>query len=369
MRLGVDGRVLAPPETGVARYLRGLLSQWPALRRPDDLLELLVDRELAGVAPVATVVRVFRWPFPGGDPAWRQLRLAPALHGRGFDLLFCPFYTIPLASRVPAVVTIHDVSFVAHPEWFRARARLAFRLATPSAFAARKVLTPSRFSAGEITRWLGVPSRRIEVTPLGLAPGWLEEPSAKTRRGARDWLGWDGPYLLHLGAVHTRRNVDLFVRAFARLGGSFPDLRLVIAGPELRPAPDLARLCRDLGCEGRVLRRPWVPEELLAGLLAEADVLGYLSEYEGFGIPALEALACGTPVLALRRASLPEVLGDAAVWVESKSVSAVEAALGSLLGDASARRDLAAAGLCRARRFTWRRCAEMTFQLLRNLAG
>lgn len=370
MRLGVDARVLTHEATGVARYLAGLLDHWPELRTADDRLELFVDQ--AAVQPLpghAESTWVRRWPLPGGDPAWRQVRLAAAVRRRKLDLLFCPFYTVPLLSRVPSVVTIHDVSFAAHPEWFRRRSRLAFSLAAPSARRARLVLTPSRFSADEIQRHLGIPAKKIEVTPLGLAPLWLEAVGDDERRQAREWLGWDGEYLLHLGAVHARRNVDRLVEAFGLMARERPELRLVIGGPDLDSGARIARLTRELGCADQVIRRPWIPEERLRGLLAEASVLAYLSSYEGFGIPALEAMACGVPVLALRRASLPEVLGDAALWVDEPEPAVVSEGLREVLRAGGCAKDLVAAGRKRASQFTWKACAARTFSLLRSAAA
>lgn len=369
MRLAVDARVLTHQPTGVARYLRGLLEEFPALRQPGDELELLVDRAPSTPLPgKPDRVTVLRWPLPGGDPAWRQLRLPPHLWRHPPDVLFCPFYSAPLAAPCPTVVTIHDVSFAAHPEWFTPRARIAFSLVGPSARRAARVITVSHFSADEIVRHLGVDRDRIDVVHNGLEPCWLEPVSAGLRHRARAWLGWEGPYVLHLGAVHLRRNVDLLVAAFGRLAPTHPDLRLVIAGPTEPPAPDLARQVLDLGLEERVIRREWVPEEHLRGLYGESAAVAYLSSYEGFGLPALEALACGAPVVALRRASLPEVLGDAAVWVEEGTAESVASTLAATLAGQPAAIEPSRSGPRRAAGYRWARAAARTTEILWDTA-
>ncbi|MDH3284448.1 MAG: glycosyltransferase family 4 protein [Acidobacteriota bacterium] len=386
MRLGVDARVLSHRPTGVSRYLAALLDEYGQSRRAGEILELFVDRALPVPPPAAVLpgetsgtprapggerrVAVLRWPLPGGDPAWRQLRLAAHffLPPRP-DVLFCPFYTVPLLARVPRVVTIHDVSFLAHPEWFTRRARLAFSLVRPSAHAARFVVTVSRFSATEIMRRLGLPAQRIAVIPPGIAADWSRPVEAGDRADLRQWLGHSGPYLLHLGAVQRRRNVDVVLRAFARLVRSHPELKLVIAGPTLDRVPDLARAATELQLGDKVLRREWVPEPHLRPLLAEATALIYLSSYEGFGLPALEAMATGAPVVALRRASLPEVLGDAAAFVDEPEAARLAAVIDGLLRDTTWSAELRRLGAERAALFSTRVAAERTFDLLREVAA
>jgi glycosyltransferase involved in cell wall biosynthesis len=370
MRLAVDARVLVHRPTGVARYLSGILGRLPALLRPEDDLELLVDRTPAKpLLGESGRVTVLRWSLPGGDPAWRQLRLPPFLWRRPPDVLFCPFYSAPLAAPCPTVVTIHDVSFAAHPEWFTHRARLAFSLVGPSARRAGCVVTDSVFSADEIVGRLGVDPKRIEVIPPGLDDRWLEPVPDGERRQARAWLGWDGPYLLHVGAVHLRRNVDVLVAAFARIAKTHPDLRLVIAGPAEPPAPDIDRQVSELALGERVVRRRWVPEELLRGMYAESAAVASMSSYEGYGLPALEALACGAPVVALRRASLPEVLGDAAVWCDEATPETIARALGIVLDDSGGSSQRRATGRVRAARFTAADAARRTFDLLVEVGG
>jgi glycosyltransferase involved in cell wall biosynthesis len=371
MRVGIDARVLAHRPTGVARYLSGLLRHWRQVSaHGSDRLELYVDRPPAAeLGGNGVEVRVLRWPLPGGDPVWRQLRLALHVSRGRPDVLFCPFYSIPLGARsVPSVVTIHDVSFEAHPEWFDGKSRLAFRLVRPSARRAARVITVSRFSAEEIATRLGVPGSRIEVIPPGIDEHWFEPPSPSATESVRRWLGFDGRYLLHLGAVHLRRRPDLLVDAFARLESGARDLRLVVAGPTIPPAPDVMSLAVERGVAERLVRREWVPEEHVQPLLAGATALVYLSEYEGFGLPALEALATGTPVVALRRASLPEVLGDAAAWVEHEDASGVALTIGRVLSNEALRVTLARDGRARARSFTWRDTADRTWDVLRREA-
>ncbi|UCF66787.1 MAG: glycosyltransferase family 4 protein [Acidobacteriota bacterium] len=370
MIIGVDARVLVHQPTGVARYLRGLLGAYPPLRGENERLRLYVDRPPTERLPgPADAWEQIAWRPPGGDPAWRQLRLAAHVRRHPPEVLFCPFYSIPLAARCPSVVTIHDVSFLAHPEWFRWRSRLAFSLVGPSARRASKVLTVSRFSATEIVERLGVPAARIEIIPPGIDEQWGRPIREGEWDGLFRWLEHTGAYLLHLGAVHERRNPFLLLESFARVCPDHEDLALVIAGPTMQPSPDLDAAIDELGLSGRVRRRQWVPEPLLRPLIAGARALAYLSSYEGFGLPALEAMSVGTPVIALRCASLPEVLGDAAVWVENPTLDEVSAAFRELLDSDAAVETLRQRGLERAAQFRWERAARATFEVLREVAG
>ncbi len=366
MRIGVDGRVLVHRPTGVARYLKGILDHREPPAEGEEEVRIFVDRKPDEA--VQHTLEVAPWPFPGGDPLWRQLALPKALTRSKVDVLYCPFYSIPLRARVPAVVTIHDVSFLAHPEWFRRRSRWAFSLSAPSARRASKILTVSEFSAREIVARMNVPASKIVVTPLGVSPRFFAAPSESERRSLRQWLGCEGPYVLHFGAVHARRHVDLLVAGFARLRHRHRDAKLVICGPDLAPAPDIEAAARDLGVTDALIRKTWVPHEHVVALLHEAGVLAYLSSYEGFGLPALEALAAGAPVVALRRASLPEVLGDTCIWLDSLDADRLGEALGEALRDDVAD-DLRKRGRRRAQTFTWRRSAESTWPIIRAAAA
>lgn len=370
MKLGVDARVLVHRPTGVARYLSGLMEQWPQLKHATDKLIYYVDRAPdQPLRPEPDELRVVRTRVPGGDPVWRQWGLARAIRRQSPEVLFCPFYSAPLWSTVPTVVTVHDVSFASHPEWFKLKSRLAFALAGPSARRAQRVLTVSHFSAKEIVEYLKVPASRVSVIPPGISPLMAQPPGADEIAAMRAWLRWDGPYFLHLGAVHRRRHVDALVRAFARLAPRRRDLGLVVTGPTIQPAPDLSQLIEaEFRLKNQVLRREWVPEEHLRALVAGATALVYLSSYEGFGLPCLEAMAAGTPVIAMPVASLPEVLGDAALWVASHEPEKVARAMETVLHDNSAQRQLSAAGRSRAALFDWRVSAERTFDLLREVA-
>ena len=366
MRIAVDGRELAPHPTGVGRYLIEILQAWT--RDPSA-----ADCDVTVYAPAALDAslprsdgpgaRLRTCVLPGGGTAWEQLRLPFAL-SRHVDVLYAPAYSAPLLAQVPTVVTVHDVSFFAHPEWFRPREGLRRRWTCRLAAAnAASVLTVSAFSKAEIVRWIGVPADRIVVTPLGVSA--RVRPVAAGQDADAD--GDAAPLVLFVGSQLNRRHVPDLVRAFAPLVGRNARARLVLVGENRsHPAEDARAVARDLGIAAAVDARPWIRDDELAALYGQATAFAWLSSYEGFGLPPLEAMAAGVPVVAYDTPVAREVYGTAATLVPVGDVAAVTAALLALATDAPGREARRAAGLAHVTRFDWARTAQATLAALRE---
>lgn len=316
--IGVDARELLGAKTGVGRYLGELLTRWGT--RPDAgrrRFVLYSPESLAAkdLVDAGIEVRV----RPGGrGTLWEQTTLRSAVNRDRPDVFFAPAYTAPLALRVPFVVTIHDVSFTAHPEWFRWRegARRRF-LTRRAARAARRVLTVSDFSRREIERHYGVPSSRIDVITHGLS--WRRQNTPGLQRE---------PIVLYAGSLFNRRRLPQLIEAFAQASRELPHARLVIVGDDRTwPPQDLGDIARTHGVAGRVELRRYVSDEELEGLYARAAVFAFLSEYEGFGLTPLEALTAGVPIVVLDTPVAREVYGGAATYVARGDVEATAAAL------------------------------------------
>ena len=289
--------------------------------------------------------------------AWTQLLAGRAARRAGAGLLHGVHYELPLRSRLPQVVTVHDLTLVTHPEWHEPSKVRYFGWAIRRAVAAAtRVLCVSATTAHDLAERLDVPADRVDVTPLGtdLRPAPAERVEAVRRR-----LGLTGPYLLGLGTVEPRKDLPTLVKAFAGLATELPH-RLVLAGLAGWGAGALAAAVADSGIADRVLLPGYVPEADKAALLGGSDLFVYPSRYEGFGLPVLEAMACGVPVITTTGGSLPEVAGDAALLVPPGDPGALEAAIAKLAGDPAARAAAAARGLRRAAGFTWERCAALT---------
>jgi len=382
MHIAIDARELAGKPTGVGTYLAHLLDEWPRMRsaaahrwtlyvpeaggRPFDShrggalaqgrqgegegREAYSGSQTAGVAPFE------RRPVRGrAGTWWEQRALAGAIRHDQPDVLFAPGYTAPLATSVPVVLTVHDVSFFARPDWFGPREGFRRRLITRwSARRARAIVTVSEFSKSEIVGWLGVPEGRVHVIRHGISRP--ERPSPGDSRP---------PIVLYVGSILNRRRVPDLIRVFASVLSKVPDARLEVVGDNrTRPWEDLGGLASSLGVLDRVTLRSYVADEELASLYAQARVFAFLSEYEGFGFTPLEALAHGVPIVVLDTPVAHEVYGAAALYVPAGDLAATVDALMGLLLDPGLR----AAQLRQAEgvlaRYCWPEAARLTLDVI-----
>jgi glycosyltransferase involved in cell wall biosynthesis len=334
-------------EGGIGRGLANLL---PHLRDRLDV-HLLTDDALPPIA-TAHEQHALHTPWPGTSAVWLQWSAPRWL--RGFDGVFhCPFYGLPFRRSVPMVVTIHDLTFERHREWFRPGAAAAFRVqARHAAARAAIVLTPSEHVRADVVRTYSVAPDRVLVAPNAVDP--IFRPDLAARRPPP---GVRAPYVVALGGA-PRRNAGLALRSWQRALGARKDVSLVVVG-----GTDLPRTS-GLITTGRLDDQQW------ATLLAGADAFLYPTGDEGFGMPALEALASGTPVVCARVGALPEVVGEAGAWAESLAVEDLAAALRSVLEDADRADRLRAIGLARAAAWPgWERCADVHVEAYRRAAG
>jgi glycosyltransferase involved in cell wall biosynthesis len=351
VRIGIDARELCGRPTGVGRYLSGLLNEWAGSEqaRPHEFV-------LYSPEPV-TVGRRFATRLVPGPPGtwWEQVRM-PALAALDrLDVFFAPAYTAPLFRRVPTVVTIHDVSFKAHPEWFAARDGLRRRwVSRQSALGARAVITVSQFSRREIVDHFDVAESSIHVIPWGVTP---PPASAGTACG--------GANVLYVGSVFNRRHVPDLIRAFAPIARRHPQAFLDIVGDNRSyPSQDLPGAIALEGLTGRVRWRAWVTDEELGSLFGAARAFAFLSEYEGLGFPPLEALAARVPPLLLDTPVARESCEDAALYVSLDDIAGTTLALEQLLFDEAVRVRILTAAPRVLARYSWPRAARETLDVL-----
>lgn len=360
LHIAIDGRELIGKPTGVGRYLSALLQTWAQ----DPLVAHRFSVVVPAAAPpgLATLGSRFVWlQEPAESPGtwWEQMTLARAVSRARPDVFFAPGYTAPLRLPCPLVVTIHDLAYFAHPEWFGAREGLRRRwLTRAAARRAAAVLTVSEFSAGEITARLGIPPSRVHVVPHGAPP----HVAAGTDRAR-------APVVLFVGSLFTRRHIPELLQAFATAAKVVPAARLVLVGDNrTHPRIDPRRLAADLGISAHVEWREYISDEELDRLYLTARVFTFLSDYEGFAMTPLEALAHDVPAVLVDTPVAREVYGEGARLVSAEPTSIAEA-LVALLTDDRAHAGLVAAGRRRLATFSWTRTAAAVRRVLEDAAG
>ena len=363
----VDATAIPADRGGVGRYVDELL---PALvAEGADLSVVCQERDLTlfrdllpEVPLVPAPAHVERRPV---RLAWEQAGLPLVARRARAEVLHCPHYTMPLAAGLPVVTTLHDATFFTHPEVHLPVKRRFFRGWTRVSLArAARCITPSAATREELVRVAHGRRGRIDVAHLGVDAARFHVPSEEERAAARAHLGIEGPYLAFLGTLEPRKNVPALIRGWAAVAGAPP---LVVAGGRGWD-PEVERAAAEVPGDHRLLRPGYVPLELLAGFLGGAKLVAYPSLGEGFGLPVLEAMACGAPVLTTRLLALPEVGGDAVAYTEPDA-DAVAEALRALLADPDRRTWLAAAGRERAAAFDWRSCARAHLACYRQAAA
>ncbi len=365
-RVGLDATPLLGEPTGVGRYVAGLLAGFAEVASPPDLVLTAfswrgAEPLDAHVRPGVTVVRR-RAPARLLQAGWQRCDLPPVewLTGR-IEIFHGTNFVLPPTRRAAGVLTVHDLAYDAHPDTVMAASRRYAELVPRGLRRAAAVCTVSETVATELVERYDLDRSRVVVTPNGLSARWLAGP-APAGRAELSARGLPERFLLFVGTMEPRKNLPVLLDALRVLRATRADVPpLVIAGPAGwgRP-PDLAGLPA-----GAVVPTGYLADEALAGLVAAAACLVLPSRYEGFGLTALEALACGTPVIASDLPVLREVLGAAATFVPVGDAAALAEGLSEVLdagrGDPSA----VEARRRRAALFSWRRCAERTLAAYR----
>ena len=376
MKIALDGYPLVPPRAGIGQYTYHLIK---ALARVGPAHEYVVmyprlTRSLrmreAPVFPEECVHVVsegrFRFLL---FRAQRKLGVGTPVERRigAFDVYHATNYVFTHAvKRARRVVTIHDLTVVLFPEWHpRARVNSMTHEIARSLDIADHILADSAATRDDIVKQFSVRSERISVVPLAAAGSFRPLPAEEIQKVLSHWgLVQDG-YLLFMGTIEPRKNLLRLLQAVELAGSGIGPL--VIVGADGWGSDEVARHIERLQRAGRLSYLGYVPDDARPALINGARGFVYPSLYEGFGLPVLEAMACGVPVLASNVASLPEVVGDAGVLVDPHDVDAIARGMARLWHDDALRRDLSIRGIERARAFSWERTASQTLGVYTRL--
>jgi glycosyltransferase involved in cell wall biosynthesis len=369
MRIGIDVRTLSGHFTGDRTYWRGLIQGLAAI---DTANEYVLYTRLPVDGEPPKVGSNFTWrtiPTPTNDALWMQFAFPKALRADAIDIAHTQYNTPFLGMPCPVITTVADISFALFPEHFVPKDRFILNRFVPGSMRrAARVIAVSENTRRDILRqYKHHISPDKVVTTLLAADARFVPPTTQesARQTANNKYALQGhPYVLAVGVLQPRKNMETLLDAFAlvKLGPLAPPHLLVIAGKRGWKNEELDRRLKALPPEvvEQIVFAGYVPDDDLPALYGGADAFCYPSLYEGFGLPPLEAMACGCPVLCARTSSLPEVVGDAGLLLPASDSDAWATALEKLLGDAKVRERWSHRGLERARAFSWERTARQT---------
>jgi glycosyltransferase involved in cell wall biosynthesis len=369
MRIGIDANPMMRTRGGVGWHTYHLLRSLVELKHDDvEYIAYVEPGTLAGL--------VAKEPWAGHPSVqWKEVRrwMMP-WRGRldRLDLFHGPNFKLRTEGRYGGVVTIHDLWLDRFPEYSRKvfGQRYSFQRMKRMALRATKVITVSEYSASDIAALYGVPKDRIAVIYNGVSEGFQPTPQPLALNALRRKFGWRSDrYILFVGGADPRKNHETLVRAYASRLAALKAYTLVMVGDCEHRFGSIEKTAAVFGVSDRVVCTGPLELDDLKVLYAHADVFVFPSIYEGFGMPVLEAMACGTPVITSNTTSLPEVAGEAAALVDPRSLDRLAETLVEVLEDPARRATLRARGFERAKEFTWRRAANETVAVYREMCG
>lgn len=366
MRIGYNCRFIhAARETGVERYARNLLAALVDSGSDDEFVLFGCGERKPFDSPppnVRLVGSCESWSAIARH-LWEQAALPRLARESGASVLLNPINTAPVAFP-RNIIVVHDLAFLEHPEWFSGGFQRLYRMVVPRAVRrACAVMTVSEFSKSRIVELLKVPAEKVHVVYQGKDPAFVPAEPEKVRM-VQGRLGIERPYLLYVGSITPRKNLAGVSSAFNIARSRLPEHELVVAGVAGVQFPKVDS--RSVRADG-VRCLGYTTDEDLPALYTGADALVYPSLYEGFGLPPLEAMACGTPVITSSVSSLPEVVGDAAVLIDPTNVEEIADAMVRVVTDGELAHNLRARGLERAKMFSWEETAIRTLDICRRI--
>jgi glycosyltransferase involved in cell wall biosynthesis len=369
VRIAIDARKLH--DFGIGTYVRNLIRQLARIDQDTEYVLLCRPQDCESIGRVGPNFRAIAEPARAYSVG-EQLRIPLSLRRERVDLFHAPHYVLPPLTRCRSIVTIHDCIHLMFPQYLPNRIAYGYARAALWTAARRsdRVLTVSEASKRDILRYFQVPAQKIEVIYNAIDDRFRREPPDEEVTRVRERYQLDRQYVLYAGNIKPHKNLERLIDAFHRLRqGGMDRLRLLIIGDEISRYPTLRRAVHRYQLHHHVRFLGFVPDETLAVLYRLAAVFVFPSLYEGFGLPPLEAMASGTPVVTSNVSSLPEVVEDAAVLIDPYDPASIAGGILRALTDEPLRRDLQAKGLARARAFSWEQSVRRIREIYGEVAG
>lgn len=370
LRIGINGADLEGRGTGVKRYLSSILqyldgkhSEYFIYSRaplPDGMIP---DKDYFHIRPSGH----------SSDKSytfWEQMILPRMLKQDSIQIFFSAGYSVPLLMQIPSLVVIHDISFSAHPEWYGKREGFRRRLITYlSARKVKKIITVSEFSKKELMNRYKIGDEKIVIAPNASSPLTESPEGGVNPKDLIKKLQLGNPIVLYVGLLLERRYIRQLIEAFAIVKKHYKNATLVLAGRNQLGGVSVSDLAAKTGAMDSVIHLDYIEDNELAGLYSAADVFVYLSCYEGFGIPPLEALNAGTPVVTSGTSALEEIYEESALLVENHTPHEIADKIGLLLSDEKLRSRLLDSGKKLVNKFSWKKTAGIINRQIAELSS
>jgi glycosyltransferase involved in cell wall biosynthesis len=369
MRVAIDARKLH--DFGIGTYIRNLLRHLARIDRDSEYVLLCQEPDLGVAAQLGPNFRAVLEPSP--NYSFREQFHVPwVLRRERPDVFHAPHYVLPPLTRGRTVVTIHDCIHLMFPQYLPSRAAYVYARASmwSAARQAHRILTVSEASKRDIIHFFSVPPEKVVVVYNAIEERFAATPSEEAIERVRERYQLNHRFVLYVGNIKPHKNLVRLIEAFARLRTRDDDeLKLLIIGDEISKLPALRRAVHSHKLHKHVRFLGYLGDETLAILYRLASVFVFPSLYEGFGLPPIEAMASGTPVVTSNVSSLPEVTGDAAVLVDPYNVDSIVEGIARVLADPALAAELRRKGIARARDFSWARSVARTCEVYREICA
>ena len=367
MRIGIDATALPPQPVGAGNYIIQLVKALATLQSEHEFVVFAQPRgpeliKLPYENPVEWVIVGER--DPGSRLIWEQLFFPKLVRESGVDLLHSLHYTRPMRLLCKSVVTFHDMTFFLYPELHTWARRQYFpQMMKASARSADQLITVSNSTRNDLIKILNVNPNRVTSAQLGVTPGYMPIDDDAAMQRIIEKYDLPERFILYVGLVEPRKNLPILIEAFKRLSEEDLNYKLVLVGRLGWMHKDVIGQVRELNLDDEVLFLGYVPQQDLPLIYNLASLFVYPTLYEGFGLPVLEAMACGVPVITSNVSSLPEIVGEAGLLTPVNELEALYKTIIRALTDTSLRKDLISKGIKRAAKFSWARTAQLTLQV------